>query len=52
MKIATYQMEASTGDFETRLEKIASITKDASNAVQMSLYFQNWLHADTELEKR
>ena len=45
MKIATYQMEASIGDFEARLEKIVSVTKDIPQVlVQMSLYFQNWLH--------
>ena len=32
MKIATYQMEASIGDFEARLEKIANVTKDSANA--------------------
>ena len=32
MKIATYQMEASVGDFEIRLEKIANVTEESANA--------------------
>ena len=32
MKIAAYQMEASIANYEARLEKIASVTKDSANA--------------------
>ena len=52
MKIATYQMEASISDFEARLEKIASISKDSASAGANVIFISRignvW---DTELVK-